>query len=137
MKLFLVALIFVSSIAPAQVPEKIPVYLGSSCEGNSTGSIVESSFRESVRASSGYRLVDQKEAGVFTVSLACVDAGQPSEGWSAIAYMFGLVMKPTPEGVGGLSIWRPSMGVFTTGAAHAQNKGQELFARFDNELHHH
>jgi hypothetical protein len=116
--------------------ERINIFLSGRCNDNPTGAIVESSLRESVRASSGYTLVDKAEPGTFLISLACVDAGQEGEGWTAVAYHYGLLMKASPENLG-TSLWNPTLGVFTVGRAHAQNKGQELFARFDNDLHQH
>ncbi|MGH9511489.1 MAG: hypothetical protein ACRD2U_05075 [Terriglobales bacterium] len=116
--------------------ERINVYLSGSgaCTDNPTGAMVESSLRESIRSSSGYALVDVQSPGNFLIALACVDAGEKGEGWTAVAYHYGLLMKATPESLG-TGIWNPTLGVFTVGRAHAQSKGQELFARFDNDLH--
>jgi hypothetical protein len=116
--------------------ERINVYLSGSCNDNSTGAMVESSLRESIRSSSGYALVDEQKPGNFVITLACVNAGQEGDGWTAVAYHYGLLMKATPESLG-TGIWNPTLGVFTVGRAHAQSKRQELFARFDNDLHRH
>jgi hypothetical protein len=122
--------------AQEKPPERINVYLTASCNDNATGAVVESSLRDSIRSSSGYALVDVQSPGNFLIALSCVNAGEQGEGWTAVAYQFGLVMKATPESLG-TSIWNPTLGVFTVGRTHAQSKGQELFARFDNALHRH
>lgn len=116
--------------------ERINVYLSGACNDNATGAVVESSLRDSIRSSSGYALVDVQSPGNFLIALACVDAGEKGEGWTAVAYHYGLLMKATPESLG-TGIWNPTLGVFTVGRAHAQAKGQELFAKFDNDLHRH
>jgi len=116
--------------------ERINVYLTGSCNDNTTGAVVESSLRDSIRASSGYALVDVQSPGNFLIAIARVDAGAQGEGWTAVAYHYGLLMKAMPESLG-TGIWNPMLGVFTVGRAHAQAKGQELFARFDNDLHRH
>jgi hypothetical protein len=134
-KQMLILLLLGTATAMAQqTGERLDVFLTSECSDNSTGVIVESSFRESVRASSGYRLAERNEPGVFMIALACVNAGQAGEGWTAVAYSYGMVMKANPEKLG-ISLWKPTLGVFTVGAPHAESKGKELFARFDSELH--
>jgi hypothetical protein len=132
----IILVIVLCATAQEKPRERINVYLSGRCNDNLTGALVESSLRESIRASSGYTLVDVQEPGSFMISLACVDAGQEGEGWTAVAYDYGLLLKANPENLG-TSLWHPTLGVFTVGRAHAQNKGQELFARFDNDLHHH
>lgn len=116
--------------------DRMSVYLSAACNDNSTGALVESSLREAIRSSSSYSLVDQEQAGTFLISLVCVNAGQEGEGWTAVGYFYGLLMKANPDRLG-LALWGPSGGVFTVGRAHAQSKGQELFARIDNDLHKH
>jgi hypothetical protein len=133
----LLVLVFVLYATAQEKPtERINVYLTGSCNDNSTGAVVESSLRNSIRSSGGYALVDVHSPGTFLIALACVDAGEAGEGWTAVAYHYGLLVKTTPESLG-TSIWNPALGVFTVGRAHAQAKGQELFARFDNDLHRH
>jgi len=136
MPLLMILVFVLCATAQQKQEEKINVYLTGSCNNNATGAVVESSLRDSIRSSSGYALVDVQSPGTFYIALACVDAGQQGEGWTAVAYHYGLLMKATPENLG-TSIWHPSLGVFTVGRAHAQVKGQELFARFDNDLHRH
>lgn len=116
--------------------EKINVYLSGTCSNNATGAVVESSLRDSIRSSSGYTLVNEQEPGVFSIALACIDAGTEGEGWTAVAYHYGLIVKANPEKIG-IALWNPTLGVFTVARVHAQSKGQELFARFDNDLHRH
>ncbi len=135
----LVSIIFtvmLCATAQEKPRERINVYLSGSCNDNATGAVVESSLRDSIRSSSGYALVDVQSPGNFLIALACVNAGEQGEGWTAVAYHYGLLMKATPESLG-TGIWNPTLGVFTVGRAHAQAKGQELFARFDNALHQH
>jgi len=115
---------------------RINVYLIASCNDNGTGAVVESSLRNSIRSSSGYALVDVQSPGNFLIAIVCGEAGKQGEGWTAVAYHYGLLMKATPESLG-TGIWNPTLGVFTVGRAQAQAKGQELFARFDNDLHRH
>jgi hypothetical protein len=117
-----------------QDSEKVAVYLAASCDKNPTGEIVESSLRESIRSSAGYVLAEKQELGVFMISLACINAGSEGEGWTAVGYFQGLIVKTQPETLG-TAVWGPTLGVFTVGRAHAQSKGQELFAKFDNSMH--
>jgi len=119
-----------------QESEKVAVYLTASCDKNPTGEVVESSLRESIRSSAGYVLAEKQEPGVFLISLACINAGSEGEGWTAVAYFQGLIVKAQPEMLG-TAVWNPTLGVFTVGRDHAQSKGQELFAKFDNEMHKH
>ncbi len=116
--------------------EKLAVYFDASCDKNPTGEIVESSLRESIRSSSGYVLAEKQEPGVFLISLACINAGSEGEGWTAVGYFHGLIVKTDPERLG-TAVWGPALGVFTVGRVHAQSKGQELFAVFDNAVHRH
>lgn len=117
-----------------QTGERVPVYLSTSatCNNNPTGGVVLSSLRESIRSSSGYVLAEKQEPAVFLIQLVCTD-GSEGEGWTAIGYHYGLLMKADPEKLG-LSLWNVSLGVVTVGRAHAQSKAQEFFARFDNDL---
>lgn len=62
------------------------MYLSGTCSNNATGAVVESSLRDSIRSSSGYTLVNEQEPGVFSIALACIDAGTEGEGWTAVAY---------------------------------------------------
>ena len=126
----LVLMLVLYATAQQKPEERINVYLAGACD-DPTGAIVESSLRDSIRASSGYTLATEKKPGEFLIGMACVTAG---EGLAAVAYHYGLVMKATSESLG-TGIWNPTLGVFTVGRAHAQSKGQELFARFDNDLH--
>jgi len=131
----LIVLAFVLCATAQQKQEqRINVYLTSSCSSNGTGAVVESSLRDSIRSSSGYALVDVQSPGNFIIAIACVEAGE--DGWTAVAYNYGLLMKASPESLG-TGVWNPTLGVFTVGRAHAQVKGQQLFARFDNDLHRH
>lgn len=124
------------AIAQQKQEERIGVYLSGACNDNATGAVVESSLRNSIRSAAGYALVDEERPGTFHIALACVNAGEQGEGWTAVAYQYGLVMKATPESLG-TGLWNPTLGVFTVGRVHAQSKGQELFAKFDNDLHKH
>jgi hypothetical protein len=133
MSVVIVFALVLLATAQQKQEERIDVYLTGSCDGG-TGAVVESSLRDSIRSSSGYALVNEQKPGEFLIALACVDAGAAGEGWTAVAYHYGLLMKATPESLG-TGIWNPTLGVFTVGRAHAQSKGQELFARFDNALH--
>ena len=114
--------------------ERLPVYLSATCEANATGAVVESSLRESIRSSTGYVLAEKKDPGIFLITLACVDAGNEGEGWTAVAYHYGLLVGANPEKIG-IALWNPALGVFTVGRGKAQSKGQEFFARFDNDVH--
>jgi hypothetical protein len=132
----LILLVLSMCVAAQQKQEtgKLKVYLAGACNGNPTGAIVESSLRDSILASSGYTLAQEQEAGAFLISLACVNAGSEGEGWTAVGYHYGLIMKASPEKLG-MALWNPTLGVFTVGRDHAQSKGQELFAKFDNDVH--
>jgi hypothetical protein len=111
--------------------ERIRVYLhGGHCDVP-TGAVVESSLRDSIRSSSGYALADEEEAGAFLISLACVNVG---EGWAAVGYHYGLIVGAKPEKLGN-ALWNPTLGVFSVGPDGARRKAQELFAKFDNEVH--
>lgn len=107
------------------------VYLQSSCNDVPAGAVVESSLRESFRASSGYTLVDEQKPGAFLISLACINVG---DGWVAAGYHYGLIVEAKPEKLGS-ALWNPSLGVFSVGPDAALRKGQQLFAKFDNDLH--
>ncbi len=113
-----------------QKAERLPVYLGAACDKNPTGAVVESALRESIRSSAEYVLAGKPEPGVFLISLACVNAGSEGDGWTAVAYHYGLLVKSDPNV--GTALWAPTLGVFTVGRASAQSKGQELFAKFDD-----
>lgn len=116
-----------------QESKRWPVYLKAACNDNQTGAVVESSLRESIRSSSGYVLTEKQEAGGLFITLACVNAGSAGEGWTAVAYLYGLLVNVNPEKLG-LALYSPTAGVFTVGRDHAQSKGQELFAKFDNDM---
>jgi len=131
--MLMVLALVLCATAQQKQEERINVYLSGACD-DATGAIVESSLRDSIRSSSGYVLVNKQEAGVFSIALACVNAGQEGEGWTAVGYHYGLIVKPNPETLG-IALWNPTLGVFTVARAHAQSKGQELFAKFDNEVH--
>ena len=133
----LMVLAFVLCATAQEKPrERINVYLSGACNDNATGAVVESSLRDSIRSSSGYALVNKQEAGVFCIALTCVNAGQEGAGWTAVGYHYGLIVKASPETLG-IALWNSTLGVLTVGRAHAQSKGQELFAKFDNEVHQH
>jgi hypothetical protein len=132
--MFLAVIALCATAQQRQEAERMPVYLIASCNNNPTGEVVESSLRESIRSSSGYVLAEKPEPAVWSISLACVNAGSEGEGWTAVAYHYGLLMKATPEKLG-LALWNPTLGVFTVGRDHAQSKGHELFAKFDNDMH--
>jgi hypothetical protein len=127
-------LVIATSVAGQQAPARMKVYFAGHCNENSTGAVVESSFRESILSSSGYTLTREKEPGTLFIAMACVDAGNQGEGWTAVAYQYGLLTKANPETLG-VAVWNPTLGIFTVGREHAQSKGQELFAKFDNDMH--
>src|SRR5216684_3463080 len=77
-KIMSVSMVFafvLCATAQEKPTERINVYLTGSCNDNATGAVVESSLRDSIRASSGYALVDVQSPGNFLIALACVDAG--------------------------------------------------------------
>lgn len=136
MKCLLLLLLITTAVTAqeAKSPARMKVYFAGHCNDNATGAVVESSFRESILASSGYELTREKEAGTLIFAMTCVNAGPEGEGWTAVAYQYGLLMKANPESLG-TAVWNPRLGIFTVAREHAQSKGQELFARFDNDLH--
>jgi hypothetical protein len=131
-----VLLVIVISLTAQQQKQetiRLKVFVSGACNDNATGAVVESSLRDSILSSSGYTLVHQQEPGTFLIALACVNAGSESEGWTAVGYHYGLIMKANPETIG-IGLWNPTLGVFTVGHDHARAKGQELFAKFDNAV---
>jgi hypothetical protein len=130
MLLMLLAIVMCAAGKQNQDSERIKVYLhGGHCDVPA-GAVVESSLRESIRSSSGYALVDKPEAGVFLISLACIDTG---ERWVAVGYHYGLLVEAKSEKLG-TALWSPTLGVFSVGPDGAQRKGRELFAKFDNDV---